>query len=215
MLADWYHLTPVQIIELHLQRWDTIAFRLPPRAEQVAPQAWTWLRTPRSCPRCTQEDGYRRLEWSIPWILTCTKHRSYLCSSTDTNRALATEIDIAHTLGFQALLDGHSGQAAGYRRPPLEVFDTWRDAISIARRTRSWGVAPRHEPRELSALISHLAPFVNAASPDQAAAVLLQWCRTGGVLWPYGSLLGRVRTRQAQDAIDAVCARWNRDRRPH
>lgn len=110
---------------------------------------------------------------------------------------------------FQRLLDGHPGTAAGYTKPALDVFDTWRDAFTLARRTHALPPTTSH-PRHAAAMLEHLGQFVNAATPEDAAAVLNQWCQAGQLTKPYGTLLGHVATRQVQDAIDAVSSCWNR-----
>lgn len=210
VLADWYHLASEQILAMHLQHWDGTAFRLNPSQHNLVPSAWTWQRTPRTCAFCTLEHGYSKLEWRIPWILTCPEHHIYLSNpSQPTNLEPADQPTLDQTEAFQRLLDGHPGTAAGYTKPALDVFDTWRDAATLARRTHTRPPTTSH-PRHAAAMLEHLGQFVNAATPEEAAAVLNQWCQAGQLTKPYGTLLGHVSTRQAQNAIDAISSCWNR-----
>lgn len=86
--ADRLNITATAVRDMHLGRYDQIAFDLtglddpaPTRigaTRRVVNQGWVHLGGTRFCPACLAGDGVWRLQWRIPWITVCPDHHRWL-----------------------------------------------------------------------------------------------------------------------------------------
>lgn len=85
-VANALALTPAQVIDMQLARYDGVAVDLHglgsgdpfAAARQVAGRGWIFLAGTRFCPACLAEGGVWRLAWRLPWVTVCTRHRLLL-----------------------------------------------------------------------------------------------------------------------------------------
>ncbi len=196
--ADAFGLDVETVQGMHLQSLEGLA--LPEGAvHHSPPRRWQWIARPPHCPLC----DHQKLIWHLPWITTCTTHALHL---TQGEVIAANTAAVARSRYFEDLAAGERKYAAGWVKPPLEVFDTWRDALILRTRMRRRNL--RTSPLPIPELLEEAAPFVLASSPEQAATVLKGWWRQASPGHPQASLLHGTHTLQARHAIDAITAHW-------
>lgn len=90
--AEALNIDTIAVRSMQLAHYDQRAFDLTgltartgrdrlAAVRQVASQGWIHLAGTRYCPACLATDGQWRLEWRIPWITTCTIHRTWLIAT--------------------------------------------------------------------------------------------------------------------------------------
>ncbi len=201
-VAATYGLDVATVQAMHLQRWEGIAFPAGSLGHQT-PRRRDWTAQPPHCPAC----DHAKLEWHLPWILTCPDHRLHL--TCEDQRLRASEAAVERTRYFRVLLTGQQHYAAGWIKPPADVFDNWRDALTLHHRIHR-NHASQRSAAGRAALLEEVAPFVLAPTPEQAADVLLHWWKTAHPGRPQASLLHGTTTIQARHAIDAIATDWKR-----
>lgn len=84
MVAAQLRLTPIQVEQMHLARYDQLAIDLTGLSKPHAIEAtratvhaaWVWLAGSSYCPPClVQSGGVWRLPWRLPWITSCPTHQ--------------------------------------------------------------------------------------------------------------------------------------------
>ncbi len=193
---------PVSEIGLSiLGRWTNDLYRTPPRSTPSrSGPAWTWTGTTNSCTHCLAE-GTSRLEWRLPWILTCEKH--HLGPRSQPTPSPETYVLSTHFLDL-----GNASAASG---KTLETIEIWRDAITLA---QALGRSSAHRRQDLhpahhrANLLHALAPLTMATDPEERASTLYTWCVDAGITRPTKCTLPTFHSRTLKDAIDCITALW-------
>ena len=191
-----------------LGRWTDRLYRSQPHSTPSrSGPAWTWTGTANSCTHCSAE-GTSRLEWRLPWILTCEKHRCFLGAPGQP----APSPDI-YVLSAYFLDLSNAGAAS---RKTLETIEIWRDAITLAQalgRSPVRGRKDLHPAHHRARLLHALIPLTMATTPEERAGTLYSWCVDAGITRPTRCALPPLRSRIVKDAVDCITAKWWQPRR--
>ena len=133
MLAGALRTDQEQITAMQLSHFDGTVIDLRPLAAALSPTtaractqaAWVRFAGSRFCPACLAADGIWRLEWRLPWTLSCPTHRvvlAHLCPScampVGTGRTTATttpvrDLGVPDTRRCSQALPGTWGETCG------------------------------------------------------------------------------------------------------
>lgn len=187
-----------------LGRWTDRLYRTQPRSTRSrSGPAWTWIGTTNTCNHCLVE-GTQRLEWRLPWVLTCGKHRCYLGPPTHS-------VPNSETLLLSAYFKNLLLEETTASEKTLEIIDIWRDVITLAQRL---GRIPAHGRHDLhpahhrAPLLLSMTPLAMAMTPEERASTLYSWCSDAGLTRPTRCALPPPRSRAVKDAIDCITAMW-------
>lgn len=186
-----------------LNRWTDHLYRTRPHSSPSrSGPAWTWVGTTNSCTYCLAE-GTSRLEWRLPWILTCDKHRCYLGAHGQQTPHPDTYLLSAYFLDLT-----NTGTAS---QQTLEIFEIWRDAITLAqalRRSPGRGRQDLDPAHHRANLLHTLIPLTMETTPEERAKTLYAWCVNAGITRPTRCTLPTLRSRTLKDALDCITAKW-------
>lgn len=198
-----FRLPNTEIRHSVLSRWTDHLYRTQPHSTPSrSGPAWTWTGTLNSCTHCLAEET-SRLEWRLPWSLTCEEHRCYLgapgqpAPSSDTHALNAYFLDLSNA------------RAASCKT--LETIEIWRDAIALAQalgRSPARGRQDLHPAHYRARLLHALIPLTTATDAEERAGTLYSWCVDAGITRPTRCALPPLRSRIVKDAVDCITAMW-------
>ncbi len=182
-----------------LGRWADHLYRTQPHSTPSrSGPSWTWTGTANSCTHCQAEET-SRLEWRLPWILTCDIHHCYLGAPDQPAPNPNTHVLTAYILDLS--------KAGTASRKTLETIEIWRDAITLA---HALGRSPAHGRQDLqpahhrARLLHALIPLTMATDAEERAGTLYSWCVDAGLTRPTKSTSPTLHGRTLKDAIDCA-----------
>lgn len=138
------------------------------------------------------------------------------------NRVAAETARLTRTQHFIALAAGERGLVAGADYTSLQTLRAWQSAIGIATRlgvvdsagwgrTHRWANPPR-DPDLVDRLLAAVQPLVGAATTEEAADVLSDWCDRAGIRSPHADTFAKITQSSAalQPVIDELLRRHGR-----
>lgn len=194
-------LSETAIQSLTLGQWTGVAYRTDPQPHRSRQgPSWTWISDRYRCPECLNQ-GVSLLEWRLPWITTCARHKRFLEAGPVQRSPTPAPDDLRLTTLFSLALRSESS---------TQFYDTWRDSLRLA-------VAMRRESRPCrydapapirSRTLLAVASLAMASSPEERASTLSRWCIAAGVARPWGDLHRTLSSPAMRDASDCISASW-------